>query len=97
MANDYLKKFAPVATHLSSPTSATKSAQSGHPSRATECPLSAVKRTSTGGNPMSAFDPKRTLNDQLQKRWFELVPPYGSGVLHLLTAAFGTKRPLDKS
>src|SRR5271157_2871216 len=29
MANDYLKKFAPVATHLSSPTSATKSAQSG--------------------------------------------------------------------
>ena len=77
--------------------SATKSAQSGHPSRATECPLSAVKRTSTGGNPMSAFDPKRTLNDQLQKRWFELVPPYGSGVLHLLTAAFGTKRPLDKS
>jgi hypothetical protein len=41
---------------------------------------------------MSAFDPKRTLNDQLQKWWFELVPPYGSGVLHLLTAAFGTKR-----
>ena len=29
MANDYLKKFAPVATHLSSPTSATKSATSG--------------------------------------------------------------------
>ena len=29
MANDYLKKFAPVATHLSSPTSATKSAISG--------------------------------------------------------------------
>ncbi len=28
MANDYLKKFAPVATHLSSPTSATKSARS---------------------------------------------------------------------
>ena len=27
MANDYLKKFAPVATHLSSPTSATKSAR----------------------------------------------------------------------
>ena len=46
---------------------------------------------------MSAFDPKRTLNDQLQKWRFELVPPYGGGVLHLLTAAFGTKRPLDKS
>ena len=28
MASDYLKKFAPVATHLSSPTSATKSAKS---------------------------------------------------------------------
>jgi hypothetical protein len=26
MADDYLKKFAPVPTHLSSPTSATKSA-----------------------------------------------------------------------
>jgi len=46
---------------------------------------------------MSAYDPTRTLNDQLQKWWFELVPPYGSGVLHLLTAEFGTKRPLDKS
>ncbi len=30
MADDYLKKFAPVATHLSSPTSTTKSANSGH-------------------------------------------------------------------
>ena len=30
---------------------------------------------------MSALDPKRTLNDQLQKWWFELAPPYGSGVL----------------
>jgi hypothetical protein len=39
MANDYLKKFAPVATHLSSPTSATKSAQSGHDDRVGECPL----------------------------------------------------------
>jgi hypothetical protein len=39
---------------------------------------------------MSAFGGK------LQKRWFELVPPYGSGVMHLLTVAFGTKRQLDK-
>src|SRR5689334_19178914 len=36
-------------------------AQSGHHNCAAECPLSGVKRTSTGGNPMSAFDPKRTL------------------------------------
>jgi len=56
-----------------------------------------VKQTLVGGAAMSAFDPKRTLNDQLQKWWSELVPPYGSGVLHLLTAAFGTKRPLDKA
>ena len=60
-----------------------------------------TKRTFQSTQLMSAFgvkrDPKRTLNDQLQKWWFELVPPYGSGVLHLLTAAFGTKRPLDKS
>ena len=35
-------------------------AQSGHPSPAHQCPLLGVKRTSTGGNPMSAFDPKRT-------------------------------------
>jgi hypothetical protein len=41
-------------------TSATKSAQSGHFSIEFQCPLLGVKRTSTGGNPMSAFDPKRT-------------------------------------
>jgi hypothetical protein len=35
-------------------------AQSGHHNCAAECPLSGVKRTSTGGNPMSAFDPKAT-------------------------------------
>jgi hypothetical protein len=35
-------------------------AQSGHPDTWNQCPLSGVKRTSTGGNPMSAFDPKRT-------------------------------------
>jgi hypothetical protein len=28
---------------------------------ARECPLLGVKQTSTGGDPMSAFDPKRTL------------------------------------
>src|SRR6516165_669439 len=36
---------------------------------------------------MSAFDPKRTLNDQLQKWWSELVPPYGSGVLATVRVA----------
>jgi len=35
-------------------------ALSGHPSRAQQCPLLGVKRTSTSANPMSAFDPKRT-------------------------------------
>ena len=35
-------------------------AQSGHCHRAERCPLSGVKRTSMSGNPMSAFDPKRT-------------------------------------
>jgi hypothetical protein len=33
MAGNYLNKFAPGATHLSSPTSATKSAQSGQSDR----------------------------------------------------------------
>ena len=36
-------------------------AQSGHPSRATECPLLGVKQTSQFEGVMSAFDPKRTL------------------------------------
>jgi hypothetical protein len=35
-------------------------AQSGHPSRAAECPLLGVKRTCRLRNAMSAFDPKRT-------------------------------------
>ena len=39
MANDYLKKFAPVATHLSSPTSATKSATNGLMQRSKKKPL----------------------------------------------------------
>jgi hypothetical protein len=37
-------------------------AQSGHPNSLNRCPLLGVKRTSTGTNPMSAFDPKRTLS-----------------------------------
>jgi hypothetical protein len=40
---------------------ATKSAQSGHPGRAQQCPLLGVKRTSGESASMSAFDPKRTL------------------------------------
>jgi hypothetical protein len=32
----------------------------GHPNALSRCPLLGVKRTSTGANPMSAFDPKRT-------------------------------------
>ena len=35
-------------------------AQSGHPSRAPQCPLSGVKQTSDLTGAMSAFDPKRT-------------------------------------
>jgi hypothetical protein len=35
-----IKNVVPPATRLSSPTSATKSAQSGHHNRAAECPLS---------------------------------------------------------
>jgi hypothetical protein len=35
-------------------------AQSGHSTAARQCPLLGVKRTSTGGDPMSAYDPKRT-------------------------------------
>ena len=34
--------------------------QIGHCHRAERCPLLGVKRTWAGGNPMSAFDPKRT-------------------------------------
>jgi hypothetical protein len=37
-------------------------AQSRHPDRVGECPLSAVKRTSRIKSTMSAFDPKRTLH-----------------------------------
>jgi hypothetical protein len=41
-------------------------AQSGHPDTWNQCPLLGVKRTSTGANPMSAFDPKRTLPTSFQ-------------------------------
>jgi hypothetical protein len=57
--------------------------------RVDECPLSGVKRTCQVSGSMSAYDPKRTLNDQLQNWWSELVPPYGSSVLHPL---HGTSR-----
>ena len=36
-------------------------AQSRHPDTLNRCPLLRVKRTSTRGNPVSAFDPLRTL------------------------------------
>jgi hypothetical protein len=36
-------------------------ARSGHYNGAEPCPLLGVKQTSTCGDPMSAFDPKRTL------------------------------------
>jgi hypothetical protein len=32
----------------------------GHSDALSRCPLLGVKRTSMSGNPMSAFDPKRT-------------------------------------
>ena len=38
-------------------------AQSGHPSRGQQCPLSRVKRTSHLIDAMSAFDPNRTSAD----------------------------------
>jgi len=40
-------------------------AQSGHPKRAHERPLSGVKRTSTEGCEMSAYDPKQTSAAQI--------------------------------
>jgi hypothetical protein len=58
--NAGLKKSSAQPTRPSSPTSTTKSAQSGHPDRVGECPLSAVKRTSKFKSVTSAFDPKRT-------------------------------------
>jgi hypothetical protein len=36
-------------------------ALSGHPNALSQCPLLGVKQTSAATNPMSAFDPKRTL------------------------------------
>src|SRR5262249_16330697 len=45
MAGNYWNTFAPGATHLSSPTSATKSAQSGHALVHRTCPLLGAKRT----------------------------------------------------
>jgi hypothetical protein len=47
-------------------------AQSGHPKRAHECPLSGVKRTSKFKSVTSAFDPNRTS-----------VPSFGGQSVHL--------------
>src|SRR5262249_30675147 len=46
MAGNYWNTFAPGATHLSSPTSATKSVISGHQGMSVQCPLCPQKRTS---------------------------------------------------
>jgi outer membrane immunogenic protein len=43
-------------------------AQSGHPGRATQCPLLGVKRTSAEHGGMSAFDPKRTFEARMPSR-----------------------------
>ena len=40
-------------------------AQRGHDDRLNRCPLSGAKRTSTGADPMSAFDPKPTFRLQI--------------------------------
>src|SRR5262249_38418922 len=64
MAGNYWNTFALGATHLSSPTSATKSAQSRHSSLHCTCPLLGAKRTCRFALHMSAFDPKRTLTPQ---------------------------------
>jgi hypothetical protein len=39
-----------------------------HPSVARQCPLLGEQRASTDGNPMSAFDPKRTF------AWWQMAP-----------------------
>jgi hypothetical protein len=52
----------PVLRHGSNASVCRLLAQSGHSKVAIGCPLSGVKRTSAAANPMSAFDPKRTLN-----------------------------------
>jgi hypothetical protein len=45
-----------------SPTGCLLLAQSKHPTVTRQCPLSGVKRTSMGSNPMSAFDPTRNID-----------------------------------
>jgi hypothetical protein len=45
-------------------TFATQTAQSRHPDRVGECPLSGVKRTSKFKSVTSAFDPNRKSSDQ---------------------------------
>jgi hypothetical protein len=46
-------------------------ALSGHSRRRERCPLSGVKRTLRGPNPMSAFDPKRTLASPRKGRFLD--------------------------
>jgi len=45
-------------------------AQSGHPDALNQCPLLGVKRTSSGLDPMSAYDPKRTLSALWRGNYF---------------------------
>src|ERR1700720_4299474 len=49
-------------------------ALSGHHNRASECPLLGEERTSTGGNPMSAYDPKRKSSSQTCRDAQQLSP-----------------------
>jgi hypothetical protein len=58
MADDYLKKFAPVATHLSSPTSATKSVKSRHDALKLQCPLCPLKADIRRRHRDVSFGPK---------------------------------------
>ena len=56
MGGYYFKKFVTTATRVSPPTSATKSALSGHSDCRNECPLLGVKRASKFESVASAFD-----------------------------------------
>jgi hypothetical protein len=56
-------------------------ALSGHYRSAKRCPLLGVKRTSAGANPMSAFDPKRTL---VLRSSGPLCEPVGSPLAELV-------------
>jgi hypothetical protein len=78
-------------------------AQSRHPDRVGECPLSGVKRTSKFKSVTSAFDPKRTsaeltvhpsgpLGAAIRRREFiEMAGQRGS-----MTAILAQRRPAEK-